>query len=60
MITAQRRAIEADPDAPMLLLAMDAAVVRFRKLVAETIAAEQKEAEAARCGTAAPPIRSAA
>jgi vanillate O-demethylase monooxygenase subunit len=40
MITAQSRAIDADPDAPMLPLAMDAAVVRFRKLVAETIAAE--------------------
>jgi vanillate O-demethylase oxygenase-like protein len=40
MITAQSRAIEADPGAPMMLLAMDAAVVRFRKLVAEAIAAE--------------------
>ena len=40
MITAQSRAIDADPDAPMLLLAMDAAVVRFRKIVAEAIAAE--------------------
>ena len=41
MITAQSRAIDADPEAPMLPLAMDAAVVRFRKLVAETIAAER-------------------
>ena len=41
MITAQSRAIDADPDAPMLLLAMDAAVVRFRKIVAEAIAAER-------------------
>ncbi|MEP7302926.1 MAG: aromatic ring-hydroxylating dioxygenase subunit alpha [Caldimonas sp.] len=41
MITAQSQAIEADPEAPMMLLAMDAAVVRFRKLVAETIAAER-------------------
>jgi vanillate O-demethylase monooxygenase subunit len=43
MITAQSLSIAADPDAPMMLLAMDAAVVRFRKLVAETIAAEQAE-----------------
>ena len=48
MITAQSDAIAADPDAPMMLLAMDAAVVRFRKLVAEAIAAEQAEA----CGDA--------
>jgi vanillate O-demethylase monooxygenase subunit len=41
MIIAQSRAIDADPEAPMLPLAMDAAVVRFRKLVAETIAAER-------------------
>jgi len=43
MITAQSQAIDADPEAPMLPLAMDAAVVRFRKLVAETIAAERGE-----------------
>ena len=43
MITAQSEAIDADPGAPMLPLAMDAAVVRFRKLVAETIAAERGE-----------------
>lgn len=59
MITAQSRAIDADPDAPMMLLAMDAAVVRFRKLVAATVAAE-KEAAQAHAGPAAPPIRSAA
>ena len=41
MITAQSQAIDADPEAPMLPLAMDAAVVRFRRLVAETIAAER-------------------
>ena len=41
MITAQSEAIAADPHAPMLLLAMDAAVVRFRKIVAEALAAEQ-------------------
>ena len=41
MITAQSRAIEADPAQPMLLLAMDAAVVRFRRIVAEAVAAER-------------------
>ena len=42
MITAQSQArSRADPEAPMLPLAMDAAVVRFRKLVADTIAAER-------------------
>jgi vanillate O-demethylase monooxygenase subunit len=40
MITAQCRAIDADRDAPMMLLPMDAAVVRFRKLVAAAISAE--------------------
>lgn len=43
MITAQSRAIDADPEAPMMLLTMDGAVVRFRKLVAETLAAERAE-----------------
>ncbi|MEO5883093.1 MAG: aromatic ring-hydroxylating dioxygenase subunit alpha, partial [Caldimonas sp.] len=43
MITAQSQAIDADPGALMLPLAMDAAVMRFRKLVAETIAAERDE-----------------
>jgi vanillate O-demethylase monooxygenase subunit len=47
MITAQAREIERDPGAPMLPLAMDAAVVRFRRLVADTIAAEQPFAPAA-------------
>jgi phenylpropionate dioxygenase-like ring-hydroxylating dioxygenase large terminal subunit len=41
MITAQARAIAADPEAPMLPLALDAAVVRFRRLVAEAIEAER-------------------
>jgi len=41
MITAQAREIARDPSAPMLPLAMDAAVVRFRKLVADTVAAER-------------------
>ena len=40
MITAQAREIARDPAAPMLPLALDAAVVRFRRLVAETVAAE--------------------
>jgi vanillate O-demethylase monooxygenase subunit len=44
MITAQSHAITADPDQPMLLLAMDAAVVRFRKLVGDTLAAERLDA----------------
>ena len=39
--------MDADPDAAMLPLAMDAAVVRFRKLVAETIAAERPVGRAA-------------
>ena len=40
MITAQSDSIDAEPDAPMLLLAMDAAVVRYRRLVADFVAAE--------------------
>jgi vanillate O-demethylase monooxygenase subunit len=52
MITAQAREIERDPEAPMLPLAMDAAVVRFRKLVADTIAAERGD-DGARCAAAA-------
>ncbi len=46
MITAQSGVIAADPGAPMMLLAMDAAVVRFRKLVAEAVAAERSAAAA--------------
>ncbi|HEY2559956.1 MAG TPA: aromatic ring-hydroxylating dioxygenase subunit alpha [Caldimonas sp.] len=60
MITAQSRSIAADPDAPMLLLAMDAAVVRFRRLVAETIAAEQPDAAAARPARTGPAARAMA
>jgi vanillate O-demethylase monooxygenase subunit len=60
MITAQSRAIAADPAEPMMLLAMDSAVVRFRKIVAEALAAEAVDAaEAARRG-ATIAIRSAA
>jgi len=54
MITAQAREIARDPSAPMLPLAMDAAVVRFRKLVADTVAMERAAAPAAI------PVRSAA
>lgn len=46
MISAQARAIDADPDQPMLLLAMDAAVVRFRRLMAEAVAAESSRGAA--------------
>lgn len=41
MISAQSAAIDLDPDAPMLPLAMDAALVRFRRLVDEETAAER-------------------
>ncbi len=34
MITAQHRSIQRDPDAPMLPLAMDSALLQFRRLVA--------------------------
>jgi phenylpropionate dioxygenase-like ring-hydroxylating dioxygenase large terminal subunit len=47
MITAQAQSIEDDPAAPMMLLAMDAAVVRFRKLVADMVTAEGTWATAA-------------
>jgi vanillate O-demethylase monooxygenase subunit len=60
MITAQSRSIAADLDAPMMLLAMDAAVVRFRKLVAEAIAAEQTGAAVAAPARAAQGARAVA
>ena len=44
MITAQAREIERDPEAAMLPLAMDAALVRFRRIVAEHLSAEKIEA----------------
>jgi phenylpropionate dioxygenase-like ring-hydroxylating dioxygenase large terminal subunit len=47
MITAQAQSIEDDPAAPMMLLAIDAAVVRFRKLVADMVTAEGTWATAA-------------
>lgn len=42
MITAQHRTIQLDPEAPMLPLAMDAALVQFRRLLAERIAVERR------------------
>lgn len=41
MITAQARNIERGPDAPMLPLAMDAALMQFRRLLAQAIEAER-------------------
>lgn len=43
MITAQSAAIDADPDASMLPLGMDAAVVRFRRLVEQIASDERRE-----------------
>jgi hypothetical protein len=40
MITAQHRSILRRPDAPMLPLAMDAALVRFRRLLEQLVAQE--------------------
>jgi vanillate O-demethylase monooxygenase subunit len=47
MITAQHRSIQPDPDRPMLPLAMDAALVRFRRLLTEAVARELAEPERA-------------
>jgi vanillate O-demethylase monooxygenase subunit len=41
MITAQYAAIRRDPGAAMLPLAIDAALVRYRRLLEEAIAAER-------------------
>lgn len=41
MITAQHRNILRNPDAPMLPLAMDAALVQFRRLLMQRVQAEQ-------------------
>jgi nitrite reductase/ring-hydroxylating ferredoxin subunit len=43
MITAQARNIERDPAAPMLPLAMDSALIQFRRLVAQAVEAEEAE-----------------
>ena len=40
MITAQAQAIAMKPDAPMLPLAMDSALIQFRRLVDEALRAE--------------------
>jgi vanillate O-demethylase monooxygenase subunit len=60
MITAQAEAIAADPGQPMMLLAMDAAVVRYRRLVADMVAAERSPSTLleARSGGAGPAPRS--
>jgi hypothetical protein len=42
MITAQHRNILRNPDAPMLPLAMDSALVQFRRLLAQRVAAESQ------------------
>jgi phenylpropionate dioxygenase-like ring-hydroxylating dioxygenase large terminal subunit len=42
MITAQHRNILRNPEAPMLPLAMDGALVQFRRLLAARVAAEQR------------------
>jgi phenylpropionate dioxygenase-like ring-hydroxylating dioxygenase large terminal subunit len=44
MITAQHRSLAANPGARMLPLAMDAAVVRYRRMLEEAIAAERAAA----------------
>lgn len=41
MITAQHRVLQASPGARMLPLAMDAAVVRYRRMLEEAVAAER-------------------
>ncbi len=41
MITAQHRSLLRDPDATMLPLAMDAALLQFRRLVSEVVDAER-------------------
>jgi phenylpropionate dioxygenase-like ring-hydroxylating dioxygenase large terminal subunit len=41
MITAQARNLARNSDAPMLPLAMDAALTQFRRLVSQTLASEQ-------------------
>jgi vanillate O-demethylase monooxygenase subunit len=41
MIRAQHRALQATPDAPMMPMPMDAALLRFRRLVAERVEAER-------------------
>jgi vanillate O-demethylase monooxygenase subunit len=47
MITAQARTIATKPDAPMLPLAMDGALLRFRRLVQAELEAERARAAGA-------------
>jgi Vanillate O-demethylase oxygenase C-terminal domain len=47
MISAQFRMLQMTPDAKMLPLAMDAALVRYRRMLEEAIAAERTEARTA-------------
>lgn len=47
MITAQHRSILRSPDAPMQPLAMDSALLQFRRLLDERLAIERGEAHAA-------------
>ena len=42
MITAQARNLAVKPGMPMIPLAMDAALIRFRRLVDERLAAERQ------------------
>ena len=44
MITAQHEALKRSPDAVMLPLAMDAALMQFRRLVGEALAEESTAA----------------
>jgi phenylpropionate dioxygenase-like ring-hydroxylating dioxygenase large terminal subunit len=48
MITAQHRNIVTNPDTPMVPIASDAALVRFRKLVAQALADEAAATEPAK------------
>lgn len=43
IISAQHRTIQLDPGRPMLPLAIDAGVVRFRRMLEERVRAEQRE-----------------
>lgn len=48
MITAQARNLALKPGLPMLPLHMDAALLQFRRLVAQTLEAEREAASTAR------------
>jgi phenylpropionate dioxygenase-like ring-hydroxylating dioxygenase large terminal subunit len=54
MITAQARNIALNPQAPMVPLAMDAALAQFRRLVTQAIAAERTSADLSRAMDQAP------